>query len=174
MTRSTKSSRNPRRSFTKRWDVLSSILVTSRSYEIGVWHKCITLEFDRIFGSNAALMSVKFQSDRATLNPKIAVSRLREILVSCGLVNGCLGFSAHWVCHVWLERHLTWRTRSSRAERSSRSLRTWHYSGKNPGTEIVCGRPFPQLFLKQFCCVLIAGCLLDSYVFDCYIYNYIF
>ena len=66
--------------FTKRYDVLPPNLGKSRSQEIGCYNDRIALKFDRHLGSSAVEMSVKFQSDRKGLNPKLAASRLHEIL----------------------------------------------------------------------------------------------
>ena len=52
----------------------------SRSYEIGSLNYRIALKFDRHFGSNAAEVPVKFQSDWAILNTNLAASRFHEIL----------------------------------------------------------------------------------------------
>ena len=52
----------------------------SRSREIGSLNYRIALKFDRHFGSTAADVPVKFQSDRSILNTNLVASRLCEIL----------------------------------------------------------------------------------------------
>ena len=54
----------------------TSNLEKSRGRELG----CIAIRFERPFGSNAAEVSVKIQSDFKILNPDIVATRLREIL----------------------------------------------------------------------------------------------
>ena len=50
--------------------------MTSGSQEIGSYNDCIALQF----GSTAAEVPVKFQSDWKSLNPNLVVLRLHEIL----------------------------------------------------------------------------------------------
>ena len=52
-----------------------------RSREIGCWNDHVVLKFDRRFGSDAARVSVKFQSDWKSLN---WISRFRDFTRSCG------------------------------------------------------------------------------------------
>ena len=66
--------------FNIRWYVLSEDLVKSRSREIGSSSYGIALQFDRHFGSPAAELPAKFQSDRTILNTNLAASKLCEFL----------------------------------------------------------------------------------------------
>ena len=63
-----------------RKDVLSWDLVKSRSREICIKNCSIALKFDRHFGSIAADVPVKFQSDTTILSTNLVASRLHEIL----------------------------------------------------------------------------------------------
>ena len=55
-------------------------LVKSRSLEIGCHDNHIALKFGMHLNSGAAEVPVNFQSDRISLNPNLAASRLRKIL----------------------------------------------------------------------------------------------
>ena len=66
--------------FNKRTVVLPPNLAKSRNRQIIYHNDRIVLKFDRHLGSVAAEVPVKFQSDRKSLNPKLVVSRLHEIL----------------------------------------------------------------------------------------------
>ena len=66
--------------FTNRTDVLPHDLVKSRSHEIGCYNDRIGMKSDRHLGSAVAEIPFTFQSDRKSLNPKLAASRLHEIL----------------------------------------------------------------------------------------------
>ena len=66
--------------FAKQTDVLSLDLVKSRSREIRCQNDRIALKFERHFGSAAAEVPVKFQSDWKSLYMNLAASRLHEIL----------------------------------------------------------------------------------------------
>ena len=72
--------RAPEPLFTKRWDVLPPNLVKTRSREVGCYNDRVALKSDRHLGVNAIEMPVKFLSDRNSLNPNLAASRLHEIL----------------------------------------------------------------------------------------------
>ena len=61
-------------------DVLSQILVKSRSREICIYNWPISLKFDRHFGSIAADVPVKFQSDTTIQSTNLVASRLHKIL----------------------------------------------------------------------------------------------
>ena len=61
-------------------DILPPNFVKSRSREIGCYNARIAPNFDRHLGSSAAELPVKFQSDRKSLNPNLAASRLNKIL----------------------------------------------------------------------------------------------
>ena len=66
--------------FTKRLDVLQPNLVKSRIHEIGCYHNIIALKLCRHFDSPVTDVPVKCQSDWESLNPKLAASRLHEIM----------------------------------------------------------------------------------------------
>ena len=57
-----------------------TLWVKTGSREIGFLNYRIALKFDRLIGSTAAGVPVKFQSDRAILVTNLAASRLYEIL----------------------------------------------------------------------------------------------
>ena len=65
--------------FTKRTDILPHDLVKSQGREIRVQTFQIALKFDWNFGSSAAEMLVKFQSDTIFMTPNLAASGLHEI-----------------------------------------------------------------------------------------------
>ena len=70
---------NPRPLSTKPC-VLTWHIAKFRSSEIWCQHDNIAVKSDRRLGSTAVEAPVKFHSDRTTLNPHLAASRLREIL----------------------------------------------------------------------------------------------
>ena len=65
---------------TKRMDVLPQDLVKSRSREIECYNERVALKFDRLLGSTAAEVPVKFQSDWKCLTQNLVASRLHDIL----------------------------------------------------------------------------------------------
>ena len=75
---------------TQRYKIRASIhqavrRLTAESCEVSkprdwVYNNRIALKFDRYFGSAAAEVPVKFQSNWKSLNPNLAASRLHEIL----------------------------------------------------------------------------------------------
>ena len=72
-------------------------LVKYRSCEIECYNDPITMKFDRHFGSAAAEVPVKFQSDWKSLNLNYGASRHHEIL--WWKVDRCPGFDYGFVLH---------------------------------------------------------------------------
>ena len=88
----------------KRRDALPPNLTKPRSHEIRCYHDRIALKFDRYCGSAAAEMPVKFQIDRESINPNLAVSRHHNIFQQAVvlLLNTSGPRANHWLSCIFI------------------------------------------------------------------------